>query len=397
MVFECPFLRSRLDAILWASTLSLTAVAVKRIAFQSFELAAGTSYAAAFDLHLRYVETARWLAGSPVYSATHTDYPPASYAILGPLLGGFDWPAARVLWLVLSLASLLVLSGIAMRAVDGRPAARALAAVLPWAAYGSALTVGVGQLGLLVLATGLSGVLLARSAAASLLKAAVAGLLFTISLVKPTFTAPWIWLLLLIDGPPVAACSAVILYGVATCAASAFQPEPLLRQLAEAVQNGRIHTPRGYGNLASWALSAGLGGLILPLAVLALAALGLWVLRHRAADVWVLLGVSALASRLFTYHYYVDDLLVIVPMIALLRLALGDSGTVQRTAAAVLAAAVLAQLIPTRCFTELGSTVALATETVQVLVWLAAGAVLASSATLDRRTLRFRDGGGSRE
>ncbi len=376
--------RRRLDAVLGASALALAIVALKRIAIQSYELVAGTSYAAAFDLHLRYVETTRWLAGSPVYGATKTDYPPASYAILGPLIGHLDWPAVRVLWLVLSLASLTVLSVIAACAVERRPSTRALAAVLPWAAYGSALTVGVGQLGLLVLATGLGGVLLARRAGKSPAVASLAGLLFTISLVKPTLTAPWFWLLVLASWPPVAACVAVLLYGAATLAASADQPEPLLSLVSDSIANGHLHAPRGYGNVANWAIALGLGGWILPLAFLLLAALGVWVLRHRRADLWILLGVSAVVARVFTYHYYVDDLLLLVPMIALLRLASQDADPprIRRAAAAVFALTVLAQLTPTRLFTELGPGIGLATEAFQILVWLAAAAVLVRAAAL---------------
>jgi hypothetical protein len=351
----------------WLLTVVLAAIGAKRILLQSSELVAGTSYAAAFDLRLRYVETVRWISGEPVYGPTQTDYPPATYALLGPLIGYLDWPAVRVLWLVLNLAALVALSWIAVRAVEPRPEKRALAAVLPWAAYGSALTLGVGQLGLICLAAGLGGVLLARHAGKG--AAIGAALLFTVSLVKPTLTAPWFWLLLLAS--PAGAVLSVLLYGAATLAACALQPEPLARLLTGWIDNGHIHVSRGYGNVADWATAIGLGAWIVPLAFAMLAGLLLWVLRHRNADLWILLGVSAFVARFFTYHYYVDDLLLLVPMIALLRLA-----TLMRSAALAFLLTAMAQLTPTRSFTELGPVVAQETEGFQTVVWLVAAGVL---------------------
>lgn len=366
---------SLFDAALWGIAAALAAVAAKRIVLQSSELLSGTSYAAAFDLRLRYVETTRWMAGLPVYAETKSNYPPATYAFLGPLIGPFEWPTVRFVWLVVSLAALAALSWMAVRAVEPRPAPRALAAVLPWAVYGSALTLGVGQLGLICLAAGLGGVLLARRAK-GLAGTAGAGLLFTLSLVKPTLTAPLFWLLLLAS--PAAACATVVLYGIATLAASALQPEPLSRLLAGWIENGHLHAARGYGNVADWATALGLGGWILPLAFAMLAGLFVWVVRHRRGDLWILLGVSTFVARFFTYHYYVDDLLILVPMIALLRLATGAHPPlrVRGAASGAFLLAALAQLTPTRWFTELGPGIAQATEGFHTIVWLTVAGVL---------------------
>lgn len=365
------------DAAVWGLASALTLLAVRRIARQSGELLSGTSHAAAFDLRLRYEEVHRWFAGSPVYDQmAGADYPPASYGLLWPLIGRLDWPAARTLWLACSLVALAVLSLITFRAVKGRPGTRFLAAILPWAAYGSALTIGVGQLGLISLATGLGGVLLARRWGKTHSGAALAGLLFALSLVKPTVTAPWFWLLL--AASPVAGVVALVTYGAATLGASAFQPGPLPQLLTGWIDNGHLHVARGYGNVAAWASALGQPGWGLPLAFAMLAALGIWVLRHHRADVWILLGISAFVSRFFTYHYHVDDLLIVVPMIALLRLASAESNPmgIRRASAAVFTLAAFAQLMPTRYFTDAGALVAGVAEGLQVTVWLAAVAVL---------------------
>jgi len=58
-----------------------------------------------------------------------------------------------------------------------------------------------------------------------------------------------------------------------------------------------------------------------PASALALLALGGWTYRHRHADVWVLLGVTALVARFWTYHMLYDDFLIMLPMVTLFRMA----------------------------------------------------------------------------
>src|SRR5215475_11010952 len=56
----------------------------------------------AADLKMRYQEVQLWFSGNPVYSgqaqAMHAVYPPASYAMLWPLLGWLAFTPARGLW-----------------------------------------------------------------------------------------------------------------------------------------------------------------------------------------------------------------------------------------------------------------------------------------------------------
>lgn len=367
----------RAERLLWLATLLLAAAAVKRLLVQSRELVAGTSYAAAFDLHMRWVEASGWVAGLPVYETTKTNYPPATYALLAPLIGRLDWPTLRVVWLVICWAALLALSAMAASAVR-RPAARALAAVLPGAVYGTALTLGVGQLGLVALACGLGAVLLARRHSGAGWWS-LAGALFAVSMVKPTLTAPWLWLLL-VAAAPLAAAAAVILYLAATLAALVSQSEPWGGVIVTWLANTRLHMGRGYGSIADAAVVFGHGSLALPLGMLVLALFALWSWRFRRGDAWLLLGAGAVVARICTYHYYVDDLLALVPMIALLRLATGALAApsrVARAAGIVLAAAIGAELLPTRLFDDYGPAVAIVVETVHVVEWLAMAAVLA--------------------
>jgi hypothetical protein len=59
----------------------------------------------------------------------------------------------------------------------------------------------------------------------------------------------------------------------------------------------------------------------MPATVVLLAALAIWVYRHRTADPWIVIGVSALVARLFIHHRLYDDMLILLPMITLFRIA----------------------------------------------------------------------------
>ena len=53
----------------------------------------------------------------------------------------------------------------------------------------------------------------------------------------------------------------------------------------------------------------GLQVYLLPASLLLLCLLGFWVYRYRHRDIWLLIGVSALIARFWSYHRWYDDLL----------------------------------------------------------------------------------------
>ncbi|MFM8410126.1 MAG: hypothetical protein ACKOCT_07595, partial [Alphaproteobacteria bacterium] len=78
----------------------------------------------------------------------------------------------------------------------------------------------------------------------------------------------------------------------------------------------------GYGNLQNMSETAGLVGLenfVLPVA--SVIACGAWAFRRRRTDPWILIAVCALAARLGWYHRLYDDMLLLLPMVALARIA----------------------------------------------------------------------------
>jgi hypothetical protein len=60
---------------------------------------------------------------------------------------------------------------------------------------------------------------------------------------------------------------------------------------------------------------------MLPASLLILGILGGWAFRHRKADFWLLMGVTAIVSRFWIYHRWYDDLILLLPMVALFRIA----------------------------------------------------------------------------
>jgi hypothetical protein len=73
-----------------------------------------------------------------------------------------------------------------------------------------------------------------------------------------------------------------------------------------------------------------------------------WTYLHRHSDVWILLGVTALAARLWTYHALYDDLLIMLPMVTLWRMAQHNSSTrnAEVEAGAMFAIVFLSMFIP---------------------------------------------------
>src|SRR5690606_21752238 len=60
---------------------------------------------------------------------------------------------------------------------------------------------------------------------------------------------------------------------------------------------------------------------VATLAVLVL--LALWIVLRRRAPIWILAGVCALVTRVSTYHGWYDDVLLLLPLLALWRIGAG--------------------------------------------------------------------------
>ena len=342
--------------------------------------------AGAPDLHLRFGEVHAWFAGQPVYPLLpDAIYPPATYALLWPFLGWLAWPQARLAWFVLSLAAAAGLALLFVRECGGRTASeKLLSAILVFVAYGTGVTVTMGQLGAVVLLA-LAGSLLLAVRGRGLRDDLLAGLLFAFALVKPSIAIPFFWLLLFLPRRLRPAFLAVGAYAAAMLVAVLCQPAAAADLLSGWVGNVAREPWRvgGYGNLLNALSVLGHPRLALPAGGAALLLLGLFVFFHRRAGLWTLIGGTALVARLFTYHRIYDDILVVFPLAALLRLVfLGEPGPLHRAASASFGLLFLAQLLPSTLLdTRLGPW---AFRSFQVAGWLMALGVLTAAAWRER-------------
>ncbi|HEY1267072.1 MAG TPA: glycosyltransferase 87 family protein, partial [Candidatus Binatia bacterium] len=266
----------------------------------------------------------RWFGGQPVYAYSYLAvHPPATYAILWPVFGTLDIDAARAVWIALlmgGLAWLMYLSVVETRASSAQE--RVFAALMPPCMYATLLTVVSGQFGVVILPLLVCALILLKRDPPSWRRDILSGALLLLALVKPTVAAPFVWIALFLPGGIRPVMLASFAYAALTIIALTFQP-------TDAAALFREWQERSYA-LASTAGSANLHRMLarfaserwlLPVSFAAFAALGWWTHRSRAADVWLLLGVAAVFARFWTYHRHYDDILILLPAIALFRLA----------------------------------------------------------------------------
>jgi len=303
----------------------------------------------AVDLMLRYDEVQRWFSGRPVYSELNTAvYPPASFVLLWPLLGWLTLSPVRWLWGVVTVAALAGLMYLIVRESGAEtPLERVFIALIPLAIYPTGASIGNGQLiilVLLVLVVGLVRLPEQRGWREDLLAAT----LMLIALVKPSQSVPFFWILLFVPRTWRPAIITSLGYILATLFASLFQKPSLpmllrdwLTRVSGLAMNG------GYADLHTLLKTLGLEDWSLAVSLFMLIVLGMWIYRNRQKSIWLLLGVTALVTRFWTYHRWYDDLLILLPMIALFRVAKQSAGTKEgMVAGALFTITLLAMLAP---------------------------------------------------
>ena len=329
--------RSPSEKLLNVALAALVGVALVWLGYQFWRLLFQPSPAGAVDLLLRHGECQEWFRGVPIYD-TRVDavYPPASYLMLWPLLGWLSPGAMRIFWVLPTVLSIAWLCCLAVRyggVADARY--RRLLWVLPLATYPVGATVGNGQLSILVVATLFAGTaMLARSARSWGRDLWSAGLIL-LALIKPSVAAYFFWIPLFVPGGLRVACLVLAGYVLLTVGAALAQDqgvyelmEAWLRRAASGIEWG---SSQGGGAITKGALRItginlqsvlsvlGERGLIGVLAPVPIVLLGAWVLWRRAADMGRLLGVTAIVARFASYHGWYDDVLLLLPLVALIR------------------------------------------------------------------------------
>ena len=338
---------------LWLLIALMVCAALLKLGFEFPRLVWGADRLDALDYLVRRGEVRGWFAGQPVYAAPlGAHYPPASQVMVWPLVG---WPSSSIgrwIWALTALLALATLTAVLVRESGATGhLERLVAGLLLMSMNASGAAIGIGQISLHLLAPLVVGLLLVCRGPVSWRRDLLGATLLLLALIKPTLSGPFFWLVLLVPGRLRPTILVALGYLVLTVFAIQFQAGSLLERLVGWVPGESNPTiDLGYADLY-WVLSAlGQKAWMLPASLATLAVLGVWVYRHRQADLWLLIGVTAICARLWAYHRVYDDILIVLPMLALFRIAREEkpgSGAAL-TAAALLAVTILSMLLPGR-------------------------------------------------
>lgn len=340
-------------AVLRLACAAMALLAVLKLGDEFRRLLLDTGYNGAVDTRILNQLVREWFEGRPLYQElVPAVHPPATYVLLWPLLGWLDFTTARWLWALTSVAALgwLVYLIVQESGADTRLECL-FVALLALAMNATGVTIGNGQLILHILPVLLFALLLLRdNHGAWRVQLLTAGLLL-FTLVKPTISAPFLWIAFFFGGGLLTTLLVVSGYAGVTLFAVSFQ-ESAVTVLARAWNERAtvVAATGGYANLHKWFAGFDLEEWILWVSLLVFAALGFWIYRHRKGDFWILLGVTALVARFWTFHRVYDDVLILLPMVALFRIAKREASSEGARIAAglLLGATMVAMLAPAR-------------------------------------------------
>lgn len=356
----------------------------------------------AMDLLMRRQEVQHYFRGEPVYSRLDDAvYPPASYLMLWPIAGWMKGKGVRWLWGTINVACLVWVARWFRRAGGATGLwERRFLTCFPLATYPVGATIGNGQLGLAILLFLVHALTLLHERERSWARDGTIAALMLLALVKPTFSACFFWTVLFVRGGWRPAVLVVVGYVALTLVAATYQPTGpvvLMRAWFERGVSGatygatraegsiRIpkepagpakgpaldepsHTAPDRGaptrgaenvganekvveiinvNLHSVLGALGRTDLLTRASVGVLVLLGAWVAIHRRCSLWLLMGVTAMVTRFSTYHGWYDDVLLLLPLLALRWLsAHGPNGSTRRTAEPLFFGMALTMLAP---------------------------------------------------
>jgi hypothetical protein len=338
--------------LLRAAVAVLALFALLKLGSEFWRLVWDTGVYGAIDLHLFHTQVHRWFARLPVYAELrNATYPPASYPILWPLVGWLDFEPVRWLWAGSSVVMLGWLAWVIVKESGAdTPLERALVALLLLSMNATGVTIGNGQLIVHCLPVLLTGLLVLRRGRGEWRDDLLAASLILVALVKPNITAFFFWAVLLCPGRLRPAVLVVCGYLALTLFAAAIQGAGVPALIAGWLRNCSGVAAAGYGHLQVWLADVGLARWSIPASLSVLVLFGVWTYVHCGADVWLILGVTGIVARVAIYHLVYDDLLMLLPMVALFRITkrggLADSSDV--VAGVLLTVLVLAMLAPAR-------------------------------------------------
>jgi hypothetical protein len=270
-------------------------------------------------------------------------------------MGWLSITATRWLWAAFLILSLVWMIFLCIRESGADTLLlRCFVGLIPLSMYATGTAIGNAQTILPILPIMVTVLLLLKSSKPNLSNDFLIAFLVIIALVKPNVTAPFFWLVLFIGQTLRPAILIILGYLALSFFAVLFQQGDLISLTFEWINSGKACVEwalshNGGINVYGWAEAYNLGDFNLQFSLIILGILGFWVYNYRRIDIWTLMGVTALVSRFWTYHMRYDDLLLLLPMIALFRITIKQvpsHGTSNMLTGALLAMTLLTLLAP---------------------------------------------------
>lgn len=325
----------------------MTIAAVLKLEYQFRRLLFVEGPNGAIDLRMLKHWVEQWFAGEPLDRLL---YPPASFAMLWPLLGWLSVTQARWFWAFTSVVVVAITIFLLLRDSGARTNwERWFVVLLFLSMSGTAVTIGNGQFILHLVPALLAALLMLETEHRGVARDFIGAALVTWFLLKPSVTAPFLWVFLFRWKHWRPVLLVLIMYAVLTLFAAAFRKESLLLVFETFCRDSYlqvISTP-ATRNISSLLVNVGLEQWVTFASFIMFAALGVWIFYNREADLWILVGVSALVARMWMYHRVYDDVLIVLAELSLFRIARQSQLPVERTiAGALLGLCALAMLCP---------------------------------------------------
>jgi hypothetical protein len=314
--------RRHASVFLCAVVIVMSVAALLKLGQEFYRLTIEPDASGAIDLITRYSEVHGWFAGIDFYRQVGQAMdPPASLPILWLILGWTGFGAARWLWAGLTIGALGWMAHLTIReSLATSRLEAAFAALMLLSMNGAGVAVGNGQLSPEILPVLVTGLLLLCSNRGGW-RTDIFGIgLMLAALVKPSFTAPFVWLAIFVPRRLRPAIGVGVGYLTLTLFATSLTSQDLPTLIRAWLANSSTVAAQGYANVYSWLAALGLQQYYAAASLLILAGLGLWLFLNRNRDLWLLIGVAALVSRMWMYHRVYDDVVIVLPMIALFRM-----------------------------------------------------------------------------
>lgn len=303
--------------VMYIAILLMACIATIWLSYEFWRLLWQPDPLGAIDLKQRHNEVDFWFSHKKVYGRLVTaTYPPATYALLWPFLGWLEVTTARFFWAITTVFSLAWLLWLFLKesSADTR-LERFFVGLIPLSMYATGATIGNGQLIVHIMPFLLTGLFILQQSSSGWRNDLIASFLMVVALMKPSVSAPFFWIILFVPGRLRPALLIVCGYVTVTILSVTFQDlgtfsvlKAWMASAGRVISDGAVkysmcnlHSLLYYLNLEKW---------LTPLSVIFLLYLGLWVFRNRSKDLWLLIGVTALVARFWTYHAWYDDLLV---------------------------------------------------------------------------------------